>query len=128
MPAAKRFSSSLPASRIGRLRTWCAHAFAVESPDAPFDDGERQLADRLAGFVVRRRMTSPALMALESSRPLSFLGSQFLVFLAPFATLLFSSQEYQRLTRLLERRRGLDLVVDAIVARENERLDGHSDG
>ena len=113
---------------IGRLRAWCAHAFAVDAPDGPFDDGERQLADRLAGFVVRRRMTSPALMALESSRPLSFLGSQFLVFLAPFATLLFSFEEYQRLTRLLERRRGLDLVVDAFVARENERLDGHIDG
>ena len=122
--SSKRPRSSLAASRIDRLKTWCAHAFAVEAPDAPFDDDERQLADRLAGFVVRRRMTTPALMALESSRPLGFISSQVLVFLAPFAPLLFSTDEYERLTRLVEKRRGVDLVIDAIAARENERLDG----
>ena len=106
---------------MGRLAAWWAHAFAVEAPDAPFEDGERQLAERLAAFVVRRRMTSAALLALETSRPLGFLGSQFLVFLAPFATLLFSSEEYEGLTRLLERRNGMDLIVDMIVERENER-------
>ena len=120
----QRSRSSLPASRIGRIRTWAAHAFAVEASDAPFDDSERKLADRLAGFVVGRRMTTPALMALESSRPLGFIGSQVLVFLAPFASLLFSSEEYERLTRLVEKRRGVDLVIDAIVARENERANG----
>jgi hypothetical protein len=120
----QRSPSSLPATRIGRIRTWAAHAFAVEASDAPFDDSERKLADRLAGFVVRRRMTTPALMALESSRPLGFIGSQVLVFLAPFASLLFSTEEYERLTRLVEKRRGVDLVIDAIVARENERANG----
>ena len=113
--------ASHPASTMGRLAAWLAHAFAVEAPDAPFEDGERQLAERLAAFVVRRRMTSAALLALETSRPLGFLGSQFLVFLAPFATLLFSSKEYEELTRLLERRNGMDLIVDMIVERENER-------
>ncbi len=120
----QRARSSLPASRIGRIRTWAAHAFAVEASDAPFDDSERKLADRLAGFVVGRRMTTPALMALESSRPLGFIGSQVLVFIAPFASLLFSTEEYERLTRLVEKRRGVDLVIDAIVARENERANG----
>lgn len=123
-PSTSRSTSTLPPSRIGRLKTWCSHAFAVEGPDAVFDDGERQLAEKLAEFVVRRRMTSPALMALESSLPLGFLGSQFLVFLSPFATLLFSSDEFESLTRLLEKRRGLGLVIDAIIARENSRPHG----
>ena len=100
-----------------RLRAWWAHAFAVEADDE-FDEGERQVAERLADFIVGRRMTAPALMALESGRPLSFVGSQVLVFLAPFATFLFSSQEYERLTRVLEKRRGVDLIIDAITARE----------
>ena len=106
-------------SRVERFKTWWAHAFAVEA-DEEFDEDERQIAERLADFVVRRRMTPAALMALESGRPLSFIGSQVLVFFAPFATFLFSSQEYDRLTRVLEKRRGVDLIIDAITAREAE--------
>ncbi len=110
-------------SRIERFKAWWAHAFAVEA-DEEFDEGEHRIAERLADFVVRRRMTAPALMALESGRPLSFIGSQVLVFLAPFATFLFSSQEYERLTRVLEKRRGVDLIIDAITAREAEHGQG----
>lgn len=96
------------------------HAFAVKDEEAgDFDAEERQLAERVATFIVRRRMTAPAVMLLESGRPLNFLGSQLLAFLSPFATLLFSSEEYDRFVRFLEKRSSIDLILDAIEEAES---------
>ncbi|MBI2503337.1 MAG: hypothetical protein HYW07_08915 [Candidatus Latescibacteria bacterium] len=105
-------------SSLQRFSTWCAHAFAVEGPREEPDPREREVAARLARFVVRRQLLTPALMLLESGRPLNFIGSQMLAFLAPFATLIFASEEYEVLVRLLERRRGIDLLIEALAAEE----------
>ncbi len=107
-------------SRTERFRAWWAHAFAVDG-DRGFDEGDRALIDRLAAFVVRRRMTAPALMLLESGRPLNFIGSQLLAFLAPFVTTVFSEQEYNRFTGILERRGSIDLIIERIEEAEGRR-------
>jgi hypothetical protein len=108
-------------SRVERFRAWWAHAFAVDRGET-FDEKDRALIDRLAAFVVRRRMTAPALMLLESGRPLNFIGSQLLAFLAPFVTVVFSEQEYNRFTGILERRGSIDLIIERI--EETERCKG----
>jgi len=107
-------------SRLDRLRQGLSHAFAVEGT-VEFSDEERALAERLAEFVVRRRMTAPALMALESSRPLNFIGSQVLAFFQPLLTLVFNPEDCDRFVKLLEKRQSVDLVIDTITQRENER-------
>ena len=57
------------------------HAFAIEDA-AAFQPTEREheTAEKLCREVVRRRMTVPALMLLEMSRPLNYLGAQALHF------------------------------------------------
>jgi hypothetical protein len=109
-------------SRLDRLAAWCAHAFATGKVDQLVGPEDAALVDRLAAIVVRRRMVAPAVMLLESSRPLSFLGSQLLHLAQPFATLAFKADEYQRLTRLLETRQAVDLLLNALSAHE-----GHAD-
>lgn len=106
--------------RTGRVKNWLAHAFAVER-DAAFDADERELADRLATFLVGRRMTAPALMALEMGRPVSFLGSQLLAFLSPFLSLVFSVDETALFVRLMEKRNGIDLLTESVIRMERER-------
>jgi hypothetical protein len=106
-------------SRLARLSAWLAHAFAVEGAGEGLAPEDGELVARLAEFVVRRHLTAPALAVLESGRPLNFIGSQALVFLAPFATLVFSAAEYERFARLLEKRRSIDLIIEAIVERES---------
>ena len=108
-------------SRKTRFSVWWSHAFAVEKPDDGFDAEEEALAERLARFVVRRRMTTPALLVLETGRPFNFIGSQFLVFLSPFLTLVFSPEEYERFVRFLEKRPSIEFLVDKILELENER-------
>lgn len=114
---------SKPASRIQRLRVWFEHAFAVDPPDDRITEEERALAAKMAAFVVRRQMTTPALMVLEAGRPFNFIGSQFLTFLSPFVNLIFSGEEYSRFVRFLEKRRSVQALIDSLVEAEN-RLNG----
>lgn len=107
--------------RINSLKAQWRHAFALEDPAAGWSEDERALVERLAEFIVSRRLGAAATMALEAGRPLNFLGSQALVFLAPFATLIFSPTEYQRFTRMLERRECIDLLAEAIAQRESQK-------
>ena len=105
-------------TRMKLLKRWWAHAFAVEGDRMELGEEDRALVERLAELVVRRRLSAPTLMLLESSRPLTFVGSQVLAFLAPFATLVFAPAEYDRFVSLLERRKSIDWFVEAIAARE----------
>jgi len=89
------------------------------APDGgTFDVEEEALARRVADFIVRRRMVAPALMVLESGRPLNFVGSQVLVFLSPFLTFIFSRDEYDGFARFLEKRRSVDVLIDMILEGE----------
>ena len=108
-------------SRLERVKAWCAHAFAVAGEAGEPSLDARELLERLAGVGVRRGRTTPALMGLETGRPLTFVGSQVLAFAGPFARLVFSADEYDRFVRLLERRESIDLLIDAIVEQENRK-------
>ncbi len=111
-------------SAVERIRAWAAHAFAIDDAVGSFDEEERNLVCRFADFVVERRLTAPALILLESGRPLNFVGSQLLAFMSPFVTLIFASNEYDRFVGLLEKRQSIDLLIDTIEQRENShRLD-----
>ena len=112
---------SKPTSPIARLKAWFSHAFAVAPPQEGFDPEEEALAERVAAFVVRRRMAAPALMVLETGRPFNFIGSQFLTFLSPFLTLIFSPAEYERFVGFLEKRQSIPFTIDKILELENRR-------
>jgi hypothetical protein len=101
-------------SRVADLRSWWHHAFAVESGAGSFTPEDHELVERLAAFVVRRGMTTPALMALESGRPLNFIGSQLLAFFGPLLTFVFSAPEYDRFILILGKRSSIDLIIQAI--------------
>ncbi len=109
--------------RIAKLRKSLRHAFSLESPHGPLSEADRELLARLARAVTRRRMVGPAILFLESLRPLSFVGSQALIFLRPFLTPLFDAANYERLAEILERREGIEELVQAIerVADEKEK-------
>jgi hypothetical protein len=71
-------------------------------------------------------MTVPAIFFLESMKPLSFIGSQAMVFFEPFVRALFSVPEYDRFAGLMERRENLEALLVKIehqdaVARSDER-------
>lgn len=93
---------------------WLKHAFAVDASLEPPTEEELRLVDRLVREVVRRRLTTPALALLEMSRPLNYLGSQAMHFLAPLMESLFDAEGYRACARFLERRDAIEFVCRRI--------------
>ncbi len=82
--------------------------------DAAESDSYDDLIARIAREIVVRELTVPAIMFLESVKPLSFLGNQLLVFLDPVVSLVVTSGEYQRFVRMLEDRGNLEKLITMI--------------
>jgi hypothetical protein len=106
--------SSGKRSLLGRLRAGLRHAFSLESPLGPLTEADRALLRRLAVAIVVRRMGMPAVLFLQSLRPLSYMGSQAMTFLRPFVASWVKTADYDRLTEILERREGIGALVEAI--------------
>ena len=81
---------------------------------------DEALLDRLATRVVELHMEVPAILALESGRPLGFLASQAMVFFEPIARALFRLPDYRRLAALVERRETVEKLLTKIEARADE--------
>ncbi|MBI5058627.1 hypothetical protein HZB60_02460 [candidate division KSB1 bacterium] len=77
-----------------------------------------ELFDRLAAGVAARRLTVPALLFLESARPLNFVGSQAMLFFAPFVHALFDTRQYDLVREALERRETIGWLCDLLDAKE----------
>ena len=85
-------------------------------------EDDRALFAKMGDWLAQRRLETPAILFLESVRPMSFVGAQAMHFLEPFARAVFNGTDYQRLARLLEQRSNLELlgraIEDAADARE----------
>jgi len=83
--------------------------FNSDTPE-DYDD----LARRIACKIVERDLTVPAVIFLESIKPVSFLGSQMLVFANPIISLLVQSGDYYRFVRMIEDRENVEKLTVAI--------------
>ena len=77
-----------------------------------------QLLGQLSDRVVKLRFTLPAVLFLESVRPLNFIGSQVMLFFAPMIHALFTARDYDLLQKALERRETIGYFVDLLEAKE----------
>jgi len=83
-------------------------------------EGQGDLIQRLAKRIVDLRLSAPAIFFLESMKPLSFLGSQALVFLQPIVQSFFNFKEYDEITRMLEDRDNVEKLILEIERMESE--------
>ena len=103
---------------------WLKHAFATDPPGpAQPTDAQRLVVDRLCREVVRRRMSTPALMVLEMSRPLNYVSAQLLHFFQPFFTVLTDAAAYDQFTSFLEQRGSFDYISGRLEALEAGRAE-----
>ena len=97
---------------ISKVVNWLKHAFAVEGPGpAEPTEAQRVIIEKLCREVVRRRMTTPALLMLETGRPLNYVSAQLLHFFQPMLSFLANAAEYQAFTEFLEQRGSIDYIV-----------------
>ena len=71
----------------------------------------REIMDRFAQRIVDWRMTAPAILFLESAKPLSFLGNQALVFFQPIVQSIFNFKTYDEFIEILEDRENLEYLL-----------------
>ena len=81
---------------------------------------DEELLDAVAARITNMRLAVPAVFFLESTKPLSFVGSQGLIFLEPFVQAFFSADAYSRFARLMEDRQNLEALIRRIEARDEE--------
>jgi hypothetical protein len=105
--------------RLRDLRTGLRHAFSTHSDSQPLSMDDVALMERIADVLVRRGMSAPATMFLDSMGPMNFLGSQALHFLTPIIDCAFNAKEVEQVARLLERRETISQLIAVIEARSS---------
>src|SRR5262249_34744056 len=94
----------------------CSPAMVSE----PLAADDRALLDRLARRIVELRLELPAILTLETSKPLSLLAGQTLVFMEPVVQSIFSVPDYRRFALLIERRDAVEALIQGIERRADE--------
>jgi len=74
----------------------------------------KMLLDRIAIAVVSRGLTAPAVLFLESMKPLSFLGGQLMAFLSPFLHMVTNASSYDLIAEALEKRENVEYLIQRI--------------
>ena len=98
------------------------NAFAINHErEHTFTDKEKDLCRRLAEKIVRHGMALPAILFLETARPMNFIGSQALAFFEPIVKGLFSWEDYTGFRLVLEKRGSVELILLSIEKAEAER-------
>lgn len=107
---------------------WFRNAFAVDAEGSlEVTPRQKEIVDKLAKSLVRRRLTTPALFALEMGRPLNFIGSQAMLFFQPIVSVLFDTEGYREFARLMEHRESVAYLCERIETIEAEAMAIESD-
>jgi hypothetical protein len=92
----------------------------VAAPPPVLTPDELRVLERLADRVVELRMEIPAILTLETARPLSLLAGQTMTFFEPVVQALFRVSDYRIYASLVERRECLDLLSRLIETRADD--------
>jgi hypothetical protein len=80
-------------------------------PEGELTPEQREVLEKVAKKVVYWRMAVPAIMALETAKPLSFIGSQAMVFFEPIVQTMFSFKHYDTFRELMENRDNVERLL-----------------
>jgi hypothetical protein len=108
------FTKASLSGKWDKIRTELTHAFSTKAEADVFTVEDLALLERVADAVVKRGMTAPATVFLESLGPMNFLGSQALYFLTPIVEWAFNTKEVEQVARLLERRDTISRLITII--------------
>lgn len=100
-----------------------------EDPEKSKKDSEKStltpeqdaVLEKVAKKVVEKRMTVPALMFIESVKPLNFIGSQVMVFFEPIVQTIFDFKGYTTFREAIEDRANVEILMQKI-----EKFDAES--
>jgi hypothetical protein len=86
--------------------------------DTKIPPEEDEVLEKAAQKVVQWKMAVPAILFLESVKPLNYIGSQALVFFEPIVQSVFSIKDYDTFRSALEKRESIELLLRKIEAHD----------
>lgn len=95
---------------------------ASKPPELSADD--LGLLDRVARRLVELRLELPAILTLETGRPLSVLAGQTMIFLEPIVAAFLRLPDYRRFAQLIERREAVEALIQDL---ENRAEAAHAE-
>ncbi len=92
----------------------------MASDARPLDAEDEALLERVAGRIIDLHLEVPAILTLETGKPLSLLASQTMIFFEPLVSAMLRLPDYQRFSRLIERREVLESLLRKIESRADD--------
>lgn len=96
--------------------------FQPVSPEEISEERKTEIIEKLAKGIVKRRLTAPAIMFLESIKPINYIGSQLLIFLEPVVLAIFPISQYREVAIILEERDSIEHIIKAIEKFDDESI------
>ncbi len=85
---------------------------------------DEEIIEAVARRVINMQLGVPAIFFLESTKPLSFLGSQLLIFLQPFVQTFLTIANYERFATMMENRDNVEKLIQRVEQMDEDiRLD-----
>ncbi|MCK4385299.1 MAG: hypothetical protein KAW52_03460 [candidate division Zixibacteria bacterium] len=75
---------------------------------------QEEILTKIAQKVVEWKMSVPAILFLESVKPLNYIGSQMMAFFEPFVQTVFSWKDYDEFRRMMEQRGTIEKLLQKI--------------
>lgn len=88
--------------------------------ESELDPKKTELLDKVAKFISDKGIGPMAIVTLESSKPLHYLGSQTLTFFEPFLNMLINGEKLALFRDAMEDKRYIDYLVAKIEEIANE--------
>jgi hypothetical protein len=83
---------------------------------------QEQLLEKLAHKIVDLRFSAMAIFILESMKPLSFVGSQVMVFFEPIVQTFFEFRDYETIQEAIEHRENIEYLIGRIETLQDEQI------
>lgn len=90
-------------------------AYELPPEEEALTGEEQEVLFKLADFIVKKGMTVPAILTLETVKPLNYIGSQAMVFLEPFVQAVIKDiSRYNTFRRMMEKRENVERLLQKI--------------
>ena len=100
---------------------WLKDAFHVEDASTIEPTEQQKIAlDKLCQGIIRRGLTTPAIIGVEMGRPLNFVGSQTMHFFTPLISAFVPTKSWKAVADFLEHRGSVDWIRNRIEELESE--------
>lgn len=108
---ARFFQLKSTRDNLQRFLKGVKHAFALNPSVDLLTDDELALLERLSAMLIKRKLAAPAILFLETMRPVNYIGAQSMIFFRPFFAYLFPRSEYDRFAKVFEKRESIDRLI-----------------